>query len=217
MHGQQNIKKKIVLPCLGVACYLHLESDNLLHVDSDIMGRKKNAGDITRFAEVLVDQSIWTTRYKTRPLFLLLQNWLAKIAWKLPIQQTHFLLQITYASTWTRFCHPEHGSRTYLWNVRTELYYVVYKPEEMTIIWKIGKKCENPIWQVMFTTDSSCLTSKYLIQIANCNYCILFDVCCVLTVHNILYNDPNSLSDSFRFLPLISHRNCPVRIKLTKL
>ena len=22
----------------------------------------------------------------------------------------------------------------------------------------------------------------------NCNYCILFDVCCVLTVHNILHN-----------------------------
>jgi len=29
----------------------------------------------------------------------------------------------------------------------------------------------------------------------NCNYCILFDVCCVLTVHNILYRFDNKQRD----------------------
>jgi len=32
------------------------------------------------------------------------------------------------------------------------------------------------------------VTAETCSQISlNCNYCILFDVCCVLTVHNILY------------------------------
>jgi len=31
------------------------------------------------------------------------------------------------------------------------------------------------------------IKTKMLCQISpNCNYCILFDVCCVLTVHNIV-------------------------------
>ena len=29
----------------------------------------------------------------------------------------------------------------------------------------------------------------------NCNYCILFDVCCVMTVHNILYKSDNTQRD----------------------
>jgi len=47
-----------LLPCLGVACYLHLEGDNLLYVDFDTIGRKQNVGDITWCAEILVNQSI---------------------------------------------------------------------------------------------------------------------------------------------------------------
>jgi hypothetical protein len=90
---------------------------------------------------------------------------LGKTAWKLPIQQTqHFLLQSTCEDTWTTFCHPEHGSKISFWNTGTQLYYVVYKPKEMTIIWTIGRTCEKLMWKVKFTIDISCLTSKYLIQ-----------------------------------------------------
>jgi hypothetical protein len=42
----------------GIACYLLLEGDNLLQVDSDITGRKKNAVYMTWFAEILANQSI---------------------------------------------------------------------------------------------------------------------------------------------------------------
>jgi hypothetical protein len=117
-------------------------------------------------------------------------DWL-KLPAKLPIQQIHFFSQINHAFTWTRFCHPEHGSRIPFWNAITKLYSVVLKPTDITIIWQTGKKCENLTWQVKFTSDSSCLTSQYL--------------------------DPNGLSDSSLFLPLTSHQHCPLRIKVTSL
>jgi len=32
----------------------------------------------------------------------------------------------------------------------------------------------------------------------NCNYCILFDVCCVLTVHNMLHKFDNTQGDGLK-------------------
>jgi hypothetical protein len=37
----------------------------------------------------------------------------------------------------------------------------------------------------------------------NCNYCILFDVCCVLTVHNTLYRFVNTQRDGLSKTKLI--------------
>jgi len=146
----------IVLPCLGVACCLHLEGDNLLHMDSDNLEQEKcrccnmvcrNFGQL---------EHLKTTGFKTCTLFLLLQMWLAKIAWKLPIQRTHFLLQITCASTWTRLSPWTWQQNILLkcWNTTS-----LCGLQLMTIIWKIGKKCENQMWKVKVTTDSSCLTN----------------------------------------------------------
>jgi len=40
------------------------------------------------------------------------------------------------------------------------------------------------------------ITAETCSQISpNCNYCILFDVCCVFTVHSILYRFDNTQRD----------------------
>jgi hypothetical protein len=150
--------------------------------------RKKNAGDIPWFAEILANQSIWTTRYKTRTLFLLLQIWFAKTAWKLPIQQTHFLLQITCASTWTRL-----SPWTWQQNILLKCWNTTLLCGTQT------QRNDNYLknWQEMWKPDMT-------VQVHNWQFLL-----------NKWISDPNGLSDSFHLLPETHHRHCPVRIKVT--
>ena len=147
-----------MLPCLGVACCLHLEGDHLLHVDSDNLEEEKcrwcnmvcgNFGQSEHLNNSVQDPHPSSSFCRA--------HWL-----KLP-ENFLFNRHISYCRLLVHppepDCRPEHGSRISFWNAGTQPYYVVYKPEEKTIIWKIGKKCENLMWKVKFTIDSSCLTN----------------------------------------------------------
>jgi len=55
---------------------------------------------------------------------------------------------------------------------------------------------EDAIIRITYYLATWPVTTETCSQILpNCNYCILFDVCCVLTVHNILYKSDNSQRD----------------------
>ena len=77
-------------------------------------------------------------------------------------------------------------------------------------------RCSQLAWRWPVTAETCSQISP------NCNYCILFDVCCVLTVHNILYRFDNTQRDGLSrkkiqhpaHLQWLSFRKTNVTVKL---
>ena len=85
-------------------------------------------------------------------------------------------MSFTSVSTWTRFSHPEDGSRTFLWDGRTYLQYTVWKPPKMIIDWTFLETETKNIDKGYWYWTPSCDRKSAELQFSHAYYQIKCDL-----------------------------------------